>query len=81
LRVTSGGLIQVDVDGGGDHWITLSAINGSAAVALRYLSGGAATTVSVARTSDASTPHATHVESAALDVTDVYQHHAPIDVI
>ena len=81
LRVTSGGLIQVDVDGGGDHWITLSAINGSAAVALRYLSGGAAATVSVARTSDASTPHATHVESAALDLTDVYQHHTPIDVI
>ena len=81
LRVTSGGLIQVDVDGGGDHWITLSAINGSAAVALRYLSGGAAATVSVGRTSDASTPHATHVESAALDLTDVYQHHTPIDVI
>ena len=49
LRVTTGGLIQVDANGGGDAWMTLSTVNGSAAVSLRYLSGGAATDVSVAR--------------------------------
>jgi Ca2+-binding RTX toxin-like protein len=81
LRVTSGGLIQVDVDGGGDQWMTLSTINGAAAVSIRYLSGGAATTVSVARSADASTPHAAHVESVTLELTGDYQHHAPIDVI
>ncbi|HEX6742532.1 MAG TPA: hypothetical protein VF079_12150, partial [Sphingomicrobium sp.] len=48
LRVTSDGLIQVDPDGGGNDWVTLSTINGSASVSLRYLSGGSATTVSVA---------------------------------
>jgi Ca2+-binding RTX toxin-like protein len=81
LRVTSSGLIQVDVDGGGDHWVTLSAINGSASVAIRYLSGGAAATVSVARTADSSTLHAAHVESATLDLSGEYQHYAPIDLI
>ncbi|HYU96146.1 MAG TPA: SGNH/GDSL hydrolase family protein [Sphingomicrobium sp.] len=81
LRVTSSGLIQVDVDGGGDHWVTLSAINGSASVAIRYLSGGAAATASVARTADSSTLHAAHVASAALDLSGDYQHHAPIDLI
>ena len=55
LRVTTSGLIQVDVDGGGNNWVTLSTINGSASVSVRYLSGGAATNVSVARTSAGST--------------------------
>ena len=44
------GLIQVDLDGGGNNWVTLSTINGSASVSMRYLSGGGATNVSVVRT-------------------------------
>jgi hypothetical protein len=52
LRVTTSGLIQVDTDGGGDEWATLGTINGNSAVTFRYLSGGAATTVSLARTAD-----------------------------
>ena len=52
LRVTTGGLIQVDMDGGGNNWVTLSTINGSGAVNVRYLSGGSTTTVSVARVTD-----------------------------
>jgi phospholipase/lecithinase/hemolysin len=52
LRVTKGGLIQVDQDGGGDGWVTLSTINGNSAVTFRYLSGGLAATVSLSRVSD-----------------------------
>ena len=51
LRVT-GDKVQVDLDGGGDEWVTLSTINGGSAVAVRYLSGGAVTTVSVGRTAE-----------------------------
>ena len=54
LRVTSTGLVQVDVNGGGDAWTTLSTINGSAAVTLRYLSGAVSADVSAARVSDSS---------------------------
>ena len=50
LRVTSGGLIQVDLDGGGNDWITLGSVNGTGAVSVRYLSGGAAKDISVDRT-------------------------------
>ena len=53
LRVTTSGLVQVDLDGGGNGWVTLSTINGSGAVAVRYLSGGIATNVSVARVAEA----------------------------
>jgi phospholipase/lecithinase/hemolysin len=49
LRVTKDGLIQLDQDGGGDEWVTLSTINGSSAVTFRYLSGGVATTVALSR--------------------------------
>jgi Ca2+-binding RTX toxin-like protein len=52
LRVTTSGLVQVDLDGGGDEWVTLSTINGTGAVAVRYLSGGAATNVSVTRVAE-----------------------------
>src|SRR6185369_2700966 len=62
LRVTTGGLIQVDLDGGGNGWVTLSTINGSGAVSVRYLSGGTASTLSVARTSDASALAVTHAD-------------------
>ena len=54
LRVTTSGMIQVDVNGGGDAWTTLSTINGTGAVTLRYVSGGVSTNLSVARTADAS---------------------------
>lgn len=49
LRVTTGGFIQVDLDGGGDQWVTLSSINGSAAVTVRYLSGGSVASISAPR--------------------------------
>jgi phospholipase/lecithinase/hemolysin len=49
LRVTIDGRVQVDMNGGGDGWTTLSTVNGSGAVTLRYLSGGAATDVSITR--------------------------------
>jgi phospholipase/lecithinase/hemolysin len=52
LRVTTSGLIQVDVDGGGNNWVTLSTVNGNSAVTLRYLSGGSATSVSLSRVAD-----------------------------
>ena len=51
LRVTTGGLVQVDVNGGGDNWVTLSSVNGTGAVAVRYVSGGASTTISLNRVS------------------------------
>jgi hypothetical protein len=54
LRVTTGGFVQVDLDGGGDDWITLSTINGTGAVTLRYLSGGAAANLSLSRVMDSS---------------------------
>src|SRR5918993_1432279 len=54
LRVTTSGLVQVDLDGGGDDWITLSTINGTGAVTLRYLSGGTATDLSLARVLESS---------------------------
>ena len=52
LRVTTSGLIQVDLDGGANGWATLSSINGTGAVTFRYLSGGAATSLSVNRVAD-----------------------------
>jgi hypothetical protein len=52
LRVTTGGLVQVDLNGGANEWVTLSTINGTGTVAVRYGSGGAVTSVSVGRTAD-----------------------------
>jgi phospholipase/lecithinase/hemolysin len=52
VRVTTSGLIQVDLNGGGNNWATLSTINGNGAVTVRYLSGGVAANVSVARVND-----------------------------
>ena len=54
LRVTTGGLIEVDLDGGADNWASLSTINGTGGVNVRYLSGGGAALVSVNRTADSS---------------------------
>jgi hypothetical protein len=48
VRVTTTGLVQVDLDGGGNSWVTLSNINtGTGPVTVRYLSGGIATDASV----------------------------------
>jgi len=69
LRVTSGGLIQIDVDGGGDEWASLSSINGGGAVSIRYLSGGVLTTTSVSRVAD--TQAASAVHSAWDDLPDL----------
>ena len=58
LRVTTSGLVQVDLDGGGDDWVTLSTNSGvpafstrtsTGAVTMRYLSGGSATDLSLSR--------------------------------
>jgi serralysin len=54
LKVTAGGQIQVDLNGGGDQWVTLSNVNGSGAVTVRYLAGGSATDFSVARSASQS---------------------------
>ena len=43
---------EVDMNGGGNDWVTLSTINGSGAVTVKYLSGGSAATLSVARVAD-----------------------------
>ena len=62
LRVTSSGLIQVDLDGsaGSTHgWATLSTVNGTGAVSIRYLSGSTATTVSVSRVAETTSLSAT----------------------
>ena len=66
LRVTSGGLIQVDVDGSGDGWATLATINGSGSVIFRYLSGGAAATATLSRTSDSQQAARSGADSSAL---------------
>ncbi len=50
LRVTGGGSIQVDLDGGGNGWVTVGTVNGSGAVSVRYLSGGTTKDISVSRT-------------------------------
>jgi phospholipase/lecithinase/hemolysin len=52
LRVTTSGLVQVDLNGGGNDWVTLSTINGSGAVAVRYLSGGAMMNLSINRVAE-----------------------------
>jgi phospholipase/lecithinase/hemolysin len=52
MRITTGGLIQVDLDGGGNGWATLSTINGTGAVTVRYMLGGSASNLSVSRVPD-----------------------------
>lgn len=53
VRVTSSGLVQVDLDGGANNWVTLSTINGTDPVAIRYFSGDSLATVTASRVSDA----------------------------
>jgi len=52
LRVTSGGLIQVDASGGGDAWVTLGTVTGSGAVTIRYVAGGAPASVTLSRVAE-----------------------------
>jgi len=56
LRVTTGGLIQVDTDGGGDQWATVATINSAkGSVTFSYLSSGTPTSVSLNRVNVGST--------------------------
>ena len=66
LKVTAGGQIQVDVNGGGDNWVTVGNVSGSGAVTLRYLSGGNATDLTVARS-------ASQDQMAKMSVADAHQ--------
>jgi hypothetical protein len=52
VRVTTSGKVQVDADGGGNGWTTISTINGTGSVSVRYLSGATATTVSLSRVAE-----------------------------
>jgi len=78
LRVTTSGLIQVDLDGGGDDWVTLSTINGTGAVIMRYLSGATATDLSLSRVpeSTAAAALADAVDKSGLG----FQHYIPGDL-
>jgi len=78
LRVTTSGLIQVDLDGGGDDWVTLSTINGTGAVIMRYLSGATATDLSLSRVpeSTAAAALADAVDKSGLG----FQHYTPGDL-
>lgn len=48
-RITSAGELQVDVDGGGDDWFTLSSVSGTGNVTIRYMSGDSQTELSIPR--------------------------------
>ncbi|MCF2515414.1 Ig-like domain-containing protein, partial [Sphingomonas sp. G124] len=48
LRVTTTGLIQVDLDGGGNSWVTVSTINTGVTPTIRYVDGGVVTDIAVA---------------------------------
>jgi Ca2+-binding RTX toxin-like protein len=75
LRVTTSGLVQVDVDGGGDHWATLSTINGSGSVSVRYLSDGTPATASMPRVADASALAASAAADSVLDLLGAHPQH------
>jgi len=82
LRVTTGGLIQVDVDGGGNGWVTLSTINGSTAVSVQYLSGNSSATISVARVADSSAISAQAFQDhghPSFDLLSDLSHDSPAD--
>jgi Ca2+-binding RTX toxin-like protein len=79
LRVTTSGLVQVDLDGGGDDWITLSTINGTGSVTMRYFSGGAATDLSLSRVPESAAAPATlanPMEKSGFDLL----HYSPGDL-
>ena len=79
--MTSSGLVQVDLDGGGDEWATLSTINGSGAVSVRYLSGGSAATVSLSRVPESSALSASHANGSGLELLGLHQGHDAFDLI
>ena len=74
LRITANGLIQVDLDGGANSWTTLSSINGTGAVTVRYLSGGATSNVSVGRVADSAALFS--VDALGTDSSPGHGHHA-----
>lgn len=47
LRVTEGGLVQVDPDGGANDWVTLATVGSSSAYSFLYLSGGSSTQLDI----------------------------------
>ena len=49
VRITATGELQIDANGGGDGFATIANVAGNGNVTLRYLSGGTATDVSIAR--------------------------------
>lgn len=73
LRVTSTGLIQVDLDGGGDDWASLSTVNGNGAVSIRYLSDGTPTKVSASRVAESSAAQAMALDDAR-EVNQPFSH-------
>jgi VCBS repeat-containing protein len=49
IRVTNAGLVQVDLDGGNNSWVTVATVNGAASYSVKYdLSDGTTATVSLA---------------------------------
>lgn len=70
LRVTTGGLVQVDVDGGANSWVTLGTVNGSGSVWLKYSSGGSGTTIIANRVADSSAMAFASTEVSKLSLAD-----------
>ena len=66
LKVTSSGQLQVDVNGGGDNFVTVGNVSGSGAVTIRYLAGGSATDLSVARSASQSASMSMAIAAAGL---------------
>jgi serralysin len=66
VKVTSGGQLQVDTNGGGDSWTTVASVSGSGSVTLRYLSGGSATQLSIARSASQTAMMAGAVAAAGM---------------
>ncbi len=79
VRVTTSGFIQVDVDGGANNWVTLSSVNGSDPLAIRYLSGGVASTVSVGRTAVTALTTLSASKEAAGGTFDLWSQSRPLD--
>ena len=70
LRVTTGGLVQVDVDGGANSWVTVGTVNGSGSVWIKYSSGGTGTTVIANRVADSSAMTSVSAEPSKLSAGD-----------
>ena len=68
VRITAGGQLQVDVNGGGDAFTTIANIAGSGPVTIRYQSGGGSTELAVARQSGQSMAMAAAVAAVGMAV-------------